>query len=273
MPALNYDNFMQPMKGQAAFSLKNKLDEYKKLYFELYAKELLVSCVYNKRYDRYTFFFKLPSAENDKYPTAIMYDIVIEFDPNKNKKEALKHSAIMNDYDIYVYSNSPSFVFTFDYVVKHKYGFPHCVPYSYLSKVAITKAPEIRNTFELMTIEKTTWMCFYHLVHNGYLTKELATSLISTNKDENFYMRRVETQPRKLKEVKDMQDLLKENRAKERAAKNKQISKDYQKTDNDNPMKYSFRLPDRKERAIMKLNNPDNFKKTMFKGFRIGGKK
>ena len=87
MPALNYDNFMQPMKGQAAFSLKNKLDEYKRLYFELYAKELLVSCVYNKRYDRYTFFFKLPSAENDKYPTAIMYDIVIEFDPNKNKKE------------------------------------------------------------------------------------------------------------------------------------------------------------------------------------------
>jgi hypothetical protein len=23
----------------------------------------------------------------------------------------------------------------------------------------------------------------------------------------------------------------------------------------------------------MKLNNPDNFKKTMFKGFRVGGKK
>ena len=85
MPALNYDNFMQPMKGQAAFSLKNKLDEYKKLYFELYAKELLVSCVYNKRYDRYTFFFKLPSAENEKYPTAIMYDILTEFDPKKTK--------------------------------------------------------------------------------------------------------------------------------------------------------------------------------------------
>lgn len=272
MPALNYDNFMQPMKGQAAFSLRGKLEEYKRLYFELYAKELLVSCVYNKRYDRFTFFFKIPSAENDKYPTAIMYDIVIEFDPNKKLKDALKNSASIKDYDIYIYSNSPSFVFTFDYVVKHRYGFPHCIPYSHLSKVAVTQAPEIRNTFELMTVEKTTWMCFYHLVYNGYINnKELAKSLSIPGKDEGFYMRRVETQPRKLKEIKELHDMMKEAKAKQKAEKNKGLAKDYAKQPN--PMAYSFKMTDRKERSLTKFNDKNNFKKTMHQGFRFGGKK
>ena len=45
-----------------------------------------------------------------------------------------------------------------------------------------------------MTIEKTTWVSFFHLYHNGYLNKETLQTLVSKN-NENYYLRLVESQP------------------------------------------------------------------------------
>lgn len=225
--ALNFDSFMNPMKGNAAFSIKTQLQAYKELYLTKISKELLVSCVYNKRYDRWMFFFKYPSENNEKYPSNIFYDIMIEFDPQRKSDAA---AATLNTYDIYVYSNSPSFVFTFDYVMKQQVGFPKSLPKSYLSKIAITKPPKIRNTFQILTAEKTTWICFYHLYRNGYLNKDIAKQLISDKtKTEDFYIKNMQTQPEKLQEIKSMQDLIKnENKAKKENDKSKTI-KTYRK--------------------------------------------
>lgn len=276
MPALKYDNFMAPYKGNTAFNLNPKLNEYKQAYFEKYASKILVSCVYNAHNGRYTFFFKVPSGENDKYPTELLYDIIIEFNPPGNKKKDVENLADLQTYDIYIFSNSPSFIFTFDYVIKQKYGFPHCVPYSLLSKVAITKAPEVRNTFEIMTIEKTTWMCFFHLVHNGYLTKELCKTLISTNKTESFYLKNVASQPAKLKEIKDLKDVLKS--AKEKEKKKNEVNKVNNKTSsNTNIFGMNFKndfnvTNNRIIRHIAKKNDPKLFKNNMFTSFKLGGK-
>ena len=45
---LKYDNFMAPYKGNTAFSLNPKLEEYKKKYFDHYAKDIMVSCPFHK---------------------------------------------------------------------------------------------------------------------------------------------------------------------------------------------------------------------------------
>ena len=206
--ALHVNDFLTPNKGNAAFSVKNKLEDFKQLYFTKISKDLLVSCTYNKRKDRWIFFFKFPSERNDEYPTPVMYDVMIEFDP---KDKAAAATATLNDYDIYIFSNSPSFIFTFDYVIKHKIGFPKALPGKYLSNVAISKPPKVRNTFEIMTAEKTTWICFFHLYRNGYLTKNIAEQLISkdASKNEDFFIKQMETQPGKLHEIKLMNDLMK----------------------------------------------------------------
>lgn len=271
MQPLKYDNFMAPMKGSAAISLKYKLNEFKTLYFEKYAKDILVSCVFNKHADRYTFFFKVPSGENDKYPTAIMYDVIIEFNPANNKKDISRPLAELNTYDIYIYSNSPGFVFTFDYVISHKHGFPHCVSRGLLSNIAISKRPEIRNLYEIMTIEKTTWMAFYHLVHNGYLTKDLTKKITNPSHNESFYLKNVESQPAKLKEIKSLQDLMKREKAE---AKNKKYEQTYHKDEKESifSKKFTvdkFNMKDVKTtKNIFVRNNPTRFAKNMFKSFK-----
>lgn len=256
MRKLKYDDFMAPFKGQAAINLRPKIEEFKQGYFDKYAKDILVTCVYNKRYDRYTFFFKFPSGENEKYPTAIMYDIVIEFNPPsdfKGKKEELTE---LRDYEVLIFSNSPSFIFTFDYVIKHNYGFPHCISSNHLSKVAISKAPEVRNTYQLMTIEKSTWMCFFHLVHNGFMNKQMCNKIMS-EKNEAFYAKRVDPQPAKLKEIKMLKDLMKEEKLKQKANKNSQAAKEY--TNNT-----SFQTKENKRmKLIERRNNTDIFKNNM----------
>lgn len=277
---MSYDDFMTPFKGNSAISLKGKIEEFKRLYFEYYAKEILVSCVYNKIYDVYTFFFKVPSGQNDKYPTALLYDVVIEFSPKNKNSE--RHLANIDGYGIRIFSNSPSFIFTFDYVVKHRYGFPACVGYGHLSKVAISKPPEVRNTYELMTIEKTTWVCFYHLVHNGYLSKNFITPILS-NKNESYFMKNVVSQPMKLKEIKVLQEEVKEQRIRDKAERNKNINKSYNKApEKKNPLAFSFKFNNnnRMKRAIEKHNDTNKFKKDMYLSMKIanqnikpGGKK
>lgn len=276
MRCLKYDNFMAPYKGNSAFNLTNKINEYKNTYFEKYASKILVSCVYNKNNGRYTFFFKLPSGESENLPTELLYDIVIEFNPPDNNKKLVEPLADIKTYDIYIYSNSPSFIFTFDYVIKTKYGFPHCIPFSHLSKVAITKAPEIRNMFEIMTVEKTTWMCFFHLVHNGYLTKEVCKT-ICTNKSESYYMSKVATQPGKLKEIKDLKEAVhkakEKNKLKETTRKLNSGESFSTKTF-DTSFKTDFNVTNNRViRAIGKRNDPKLFKSNMFTSFKMKGGK
>lgn len=253
--ALTIDNFLKPAKGNAAFNLNDKINDYKKRYFEKIAKDILVSCVYNDHRESYTFFFKVPSEENDKYPTAVTYDVMLEFLPNKKLgKTACKAQSDLNNYEIYVYSNSPSFVFTFDYVIKHKFnGFPRALPNNYLSHVAITKAPEIRNLYQIMTVEKTTWWAFFHLYHNGYLTKETIKTIISKN-NERYFINKMMTQPKKLKEINDLKIIMKEEKLKEKAGKsNRENSKHYSKIspENKDPLTYSFQVANKN---ILRVN-------------------
>lgn len=238
---LKYDDFYNPFgKGQAVVSFKPKIDELKQKYFEKISKDILVSCVYNKNKEKYTFFFKIPSEENSEYGTPIFYDTILEFTTKHPKSNV--NDADLKLYDIRIFSNSPGFTFTFDYVLKHKYdALAKCVPFNYYSLVALTKQPEIRNKQQIMTIEKTTWWSLFHLEHNGYLMKETLNTILSKN-NESYYVKKIKSQPAKLKELKDEKELIRQAKlaAKQRVGmKPNEQFKTKESTLKDNSLNYS----------------------------------
>jgi hypothetical protein len=255
--SLTYDSFYYPFgKGSAILSVEPKIKELKIKYFDKISKNIFVSCIYNKSKDSYTFFFKIPS-ENDEYLTSILYDVVLEFVPH-DKKVNINESSLKN-YDINIFSNSPGFTFTFDFVITHKYhAMATCIPNNYISSIAVQKAPEIRNTYQLMTIEKTTWWAFFHLDYNGYLNKETIKTLLS-NDSINTFIRKIKSQPEKLKEINEQKSILKEQKLKEMSDKNKkEAEKKYKKIDspaNYDPLVYDFKVSFQKPKSNILKNS------------------
>lgn len=229
--SLTYNSFYYPFgKGQATFDFSNKIRELKEKYFKTVNKGILVSLVYDQKHDIYDFFFKVPSEENGINITDIFYDVVIEFIPNKKNKVGCLNASNLKGYDINIFSNSPGFTFTFTYVIKHRYdAFPKCISNHYLSKVALQQAPVVRNTYQLMTMEKTTWWSLYHLDYNGYLDKTQAKTLINKDAKISSFLKKIETQPEKLKELQEIKKLTKEERDKLAVKTNKEVQKVYSK--------------------------------------------
>lgn len=229
--SLTYNSFYYPFgKGQATFDFSNKIRELKEKYFKSVNKGILVSLVYDQKHDIYDFFFKVPSEENGMNITDIFYDAIIEFIPNPKNKVGCLNSSNLKGYDINIFSNSPGFTFTFTYVIKHRYdAFPKCISNHYLSKVALQKAPVVRNTYQLMTMEKTTWWSLYHLDYNGYLNKDQAKTLINKDAKISTFLKKIETQPEKLKELQEIKKLTKEERDKLAIKTNKEVQKVYNK--------------------------------------------
>lgn len=275
--SLKYETFYYPFgKGQTTFNFSNRIKELKDKYFTSINKGILVSLVYDKKHDIYDFFFKVPSEDNGKLLTDIYYDTVIEFIPNPKNKQGCLNSSGLKEYDINVYSNSPGFTFTFTYVIKHRYNaIPKCINYNLLSKIALQKAPDIKNQFQLMTIEKTTWWSLFHLDYNGFLNKEKALTLINKdNNNINFFLKKIESQPEKLKELQEIKKLTKTERDKLNK-KQSIVHKDYNRplttterrkisTTLNHSMKFSFKL--KPTRNILKKN-------MNFKGFKFNSSK
>ena len=269
--SLTYDGFYYPFgRGQATFDFSKKIKELKDKYFTSINKGILVSLVYDKKHDIYDFFFKVPSEDNGKLLTDIYYDTIIEFVPDPKNKQGCLNASGLKDYHINIYSNSPGFTFTFTYVIKHRYNaIPKCITYNLLSKVALQQAPVIKNQYQLMTMEKTTWWSLYHLDYNGFLNKEKALTLINKDKNINFFLKKIESQPEKLKELQEIKKLTKQEREK---INKKQINnhKDYNKpltvtekreiaSNLKHSMKFSFKVKPTKN--ILKKNmNFDGFK-------------
>lgn len=269
--SLTYDGFYYPFgRGQATFDFSKKIKELKDKYFTSINKGILVSLVYDKKHDIYDFFFKVPSEDNGKLLTDIYYDTIIEFIPDPKNKQGCLNASGLKDYHINIYSNSPGFTFTFTYVIKHRYNaIPKCVTYNLLSKVALQQAPVIKNQYQLMTMEKTTWWSLYHLDYNGFLNKEKALTLINKDKNINFFLKKIESQPEKLKELQEIKKLTKQEREK---LNKKQINnhKNYNKpltvtekreiaSNLKHSMKFSFKVKPTKN--ILKKNmNFDGFK-------------
>lgn len=275
--SLTYDSFYYPFgKGQATFDFSNKVKDLKNKYFEIINKAILVSLVVDEKKDIWDFFFKVPSCENGQLLTDIFYDTIIEFVPNNKNKQACKNASNLKSYDINIFSNSPGFTFTFTYVIKHRYNaFPKCINNNYLSKIALQKAPVIRNINQLMTMEKTTWWSLFHLDYNGYLNKDQAKSLIGKENKLNFYLKKIESQPEKLKELQELKRLTKEERDKLNTKQNKENIKVYNKPLTNTEKNHTINNLKHNMHVNMKIGPTKNLlrKNMNLRGFKFGSTK
>lgn len=146
----------------------------------------------------YFVYAKIPSESNGEYPDSkpIYYDVIIQLIPPN--KAALAWDNI-REYDAKVFSNIPSFVFTFNYVYHHKRALIN-LPSAYYAQKAILEKARVRNPLNLFGIDKSLWFTIYYLDEHRLFKRGIIDSfvegdlnLLTLLKDEEIM-----TQDRKL---------------------------------------------------------------------------
>jgi hypothetical protein len=107
------------------------------------------------------FHVRVPSEEHDV--NKLYYDVLFYIENDPSKRYSMR--------DIKMFSNSPSFVFTYAYVYYHddlmidKFA-------DKLPMLALTKPPEIRNPVESLGYEKSTYIAARYLLDGFCLTDD-----------------------------------------------------------------------------------------------------
>jgi hypothetical protein len=124
----------------------------------------------------YFIYAKIPSESGSEYPDSppIHYDVILQLTPPN--KAAIAWTDI-REYDAKVYSNIPSFVFTFNYVYHFKRALIN-LPGDYYTHKAMQEKPKVRNPLNLLGIEKSLWFTVYHLDYNRLFKKRYIDSLL-----------------------------------------------------------------------------------------------
>lgn len=118
------------------------------------------------------YYVKVPSEEYDS--NKISYDVLFLLKYDKNLKRANRH--------MFLYSNSPSFIFTYCYVY-NKHGLLIDKLKAKLPGEALTKFPEIRNPIGSLGYEKSTYIAARYLIDGGCLTDEYVNRFSKTMND------------------------------------------------------------------------------------------
>jgi hypothetical protein len=146
-------------KGFSALQIKLVMNDLVYRYTKNIKEKLKVR--YFKENNDYFIYAKVPSESNDIYPDSapIHYDVIIQLTPPN--KAALALDSI-REYDVKVFSNIPSFVFTFNYVYHYKRALIN-LPQEYYTRKAIMEKPRVRNPLYLLGIDKSLWFTVYYL--------------------------------------------------------------------------------------------------------------
>lgn len=168
---LNFKQFMQnPMGSATTFGGNREI-----IKEGLYSKYLtMIKNVkdfehYIYRYkDNYIFHFKIPSEKF--FIEKMTYDVVLEFIPETS--DSLELKSIDTGYRMRFFSNSPSFTFTYAYVLFHNDMTVAWLD-KHLSKESIKKPPEIRNPVQSFGFEKTCYIAAIYIKNHDYTDKKI----------------------------------------------------------------------------------------------------
>jgi hypothetical protein len=153
-----------------------------------------------KENNDYFVYTKIPSESNSEYPNSkpIYYDVIFQLSPPN--KAAMDLNSI-REYDLKVFSNMPSFIYTFNYVYHYKRALI-TLPNGYYAQKAITDKAKVRNPLKLLGIDKSLWFTVYYLDEKRAFRRDNFEALCDQNltllgllKDE-----RIMTQDRKMYE-------------------------------------------------------------------------
>ena len=160
--------------GFSAVSIKYLLENLQKRYLvNIEPNVTTVDAVKEK--DNYFILVKIPSESNTEYKSdKIFYDVIIELLPPN--KSYLNNESV-RDYDVRVYSNCPSFTYTFTYVYYKKDALIKMPKGAYTRK-ALSKAPKVRNPLLLFGIEKTLWFTICYIDKNKLFKRSNLEALV-----------------------------------------------------------------------------------------------
>lgn len=152
-------DILAPKLG-SAISIKAILENYKKRYVTYIENNVKVHTSYIKNKDIYVIYTKIPSESNHKYEKELYYDIVVEFHPiDKSNKD----EADLKNYQVKVYSNSPSFIYTFTNLFNENGWLSEYIPKKYYIKKALTDKAKVRNPMQIQGLEKSIWFTMFYI--------------------------------------------------------------------------------------------------------------
>ena len=148
-------------KGFAALSMKPYIDDLTKRYKSEVKDKINLHAFQHK--GSYYVYGQVPSKGNSKYPADIIfYDVALQLTPPnilRNKDDNIR------DWDVKVFNNIPSFMFTFDYAFNKRDGLIK-LPRGYYSDTALKFKAKVRNPNNLLGIDEGLWFLIMYMDEN-----------------------------------------------------------------------------------------------------------
>lgn len=156
---MNIQNYLiNPMgKGSSVMMLSNARKELDNQYVELYIKMSVKWYILDDKY--YIAHVKVPSKSRER----LWYDVLLEFDIDTMRDTS---SSTINNANVRVFSNCPSFAYTYANVFNQNKDLIDWTRNKYPRDI-ITKKPEIRNPYEITSYERSLYFAIKYILSNG----------------------------------------------------------------------------------------------------------
>jgi len=256
--------------GFSAVSIKYLLEDLQKRYLvNIEPNITIVDAVKEK--DNYFILVKIPSESNTEYKSdQIFYDVIIELLPPNNSY--LSNESV-RDYDVRVYSNCPSFTYTFTYVYYKKDALIRMPKGAYTRK-ALSKVPKTRNPLLLFGIEKTLWFAICYLDKNRLFKRSNLEALVKDDSKLKDLIKehKIIGQDQKLEEVLARTKKFSTIKKKEKKIDDRIKEKDIKKLGKTSPKKENIEHLRSRLAADLSsdLNKPDIRKSTLKSSLKSG---
>lgn len=153
--------------GSAAMSGRRMiLEDYAKRFAKLETRYDFTPVIYHdKSKDVYYFHFLIPSeTENEN-----TYDVIVKLSAGD---ENVKKQSTIGEYTMQLFSNSPSFVYTFAYAYNKEKLLIENIAKDKYDHAVLSKPPVLRNPQEVLSYEKSTTFAILYLTKDRkYLNK------------------------------------------------------------------------------------------------------
>jgi len=187
-------------QGFSALSTRLLIEDLTKRFIAGVENTIKIKAFKDK--DVYFIWATIESKTNDKYNGTdnIHYDIVFQMIPPNSKS---KQDLSIRDYDVKVYSNCPSFIYTFNFAYYKKNALIN-LPNGYYSKLALTMKPKVRNPLLLLGIDENIWFVVMYLDKHKLFDRSNIDNLCNSDGlDWKQLLKYIVSQDTKLQELKN----------------------------------------------------------------------
>lgn len=242
---LRMTDILNPRFGSAISSkklVKDMEDRYRKVKGSMKHVK-----IYDEKKDTYLFRITMDSESNSNYTKNVGYDVVLELSTDIKDND----STTITDYNLKVFSNSPSFIYTFTNYFKKNGWLTQYIPKKYYIAKAYRQPAKVRNPMQILGIEKTLWMAVRYVRDNRLHIKGIFNQDPHNAKSIRSMIGVVQSQNKVMDDIKLREKTKKEKNAK--VSKRKQTSKKVSALTN--------KKLEKKTVPTLKLS--DKFKKTL----------